>query len=439
MSDKISFDKKDLICQMCKEPFYNPIFIPTCGHHCCKDCLLNIIKLEPKKNNRKCVICRTVLPDYFTTSYLSTVKINFLLQNMVMDNFSVECENRCGTKLLDYQQETHNDNCINYPILCPNNNNGCFKKIPKKNIYSHLEECEFHACIGKRYGCRVIGTKSFLLEHQDACQNKIIGQNIENKLIENFNSYIDDKIKKYNDRFQRKHNLLNSKIFEQNKKMLKLTSQFNKLKEKLELYNILPNVPSLNNTQNSNNNINANTNANTNTNTNANANTNINTNANTNTNTNANYNLNNYTSTNIQNTDNNLNIDDIHFSEEEYETDNDNYQDFYDETTIFNINNNTATNNTATNNTATNNTTTNNTTTNNTTTNNTATNNTIREHTIEPLFINVSNRNFNRNNLLRSLLGRIDTDINNILNENGTYNINNNQANNSNYNTFTDT
>ena len=177
-----------------------------------------------QKNNRKCVICRTVLPDYFTISYLSNVKINFLLQNMVMDNFSVECENKCGTKLLDYQQETHNDNCINYPISCPNNNNGCFKKIPKKNIYSHLEECEFHACIGKRYGCRVIGTKSFLLEHQDACQNKIIGQNIENKLIENFNSYIDEKIKKYNDRFQRKHNLLNSKIFEQNKKMLKLIS-----------------------------------------------------------------------------------------------------------------------------------------------------------------------------------------------------------------------
>ena len=445
MSDKISFDKKDLICQMCKEPYYNPIFIPTCGHHCCKDCLLNIIKLETKKENRKCVICRTVLPDFFSISYLSNAKINFLLQNMVMDNFSVECENGCGFKLLDYQQETHNNTCINYPIQCSNVNNGCLKKIQKKNIYNHLEECEFHACIGRRYGCRVIDTKINLIEHQDMCQNKIIGQNIENKLIENFNSYIDEKIKKYNDKFQRKNNLLNSKLFEQNKKMLKLTTQLNKLKEKLELYNILPSSNNLNNTQNNENNEN---------------NENINENVALN-----NTNIRTSSYTNTYNT--NLNTNDLHLSEEEYDTDNDMYQEYYDdnETIINNTNQTSNISNTTTNpttnstvsNTAISNAAILNTVASNAATLNTSASNSnnsnfniVRRHTIEPLVINVSNRDYNRQGLLQSLLNRIDNDISNILNESGTFqNNNSNNSNNnseqnnpnngSNYNTFTHT
>ena len=458
MSDKISFDKKDLICQMCKEPFYEPIFIPTCGHHCCRECLINIVKLEPKIDNRKCVICRTRSPDFFNITYILNTKINYLLQNMVMDNYSVECENGCGYKLLDYQQDTHNDNCINFPIICPNNNYGCFKKIPKKDIYAHLEDCEYHACIGRRYGCRVVDTKLNLIEHQEICQNKIIGQNIENKLIENFNSYIDDKIRKYNDKFQKKHNLLNSKIYEQNKKMLKLSSQINKMKEKLELYNIIPTTDNL--TINDNNINNNQTNTRTNSHNNTHYNTHNNTHANTHTqNTNGTNNIN----TTYQN-DNNY---ELYLTEEEYETDND-----------FNINNNdnlnsslnslenntsNSTSNTTSNSTsnAISNTTSNstsNSTSNaisntisniipniipntipNTMSNTTSNNNTIiRRHTLDPLIINVSNQNYNRQNLLNSILNRIDTDINTILNDTQNNNSSNNDGNN-NYNTFTDT
>ena len=44
MKNKIN--KKDLICAICKEPFIGLIFIPSCGHHSCRECLIQLINSD---------------------------------------------------------------------------------------------------------------------------------------------------------------------------------------------------------------------------------------------------------------------------------------------------------------------------------------------------------------------------------------------------------
>ena len=60
-------DDLNLDCVICKEHFYFPILTP-CGHHFCKDCILNWIDMNDYPS---CPICKTRFPSL----QMSTLKI----------------------------------------------------------------------------------------------------------------------------------------------------------------------------------------------------------------------------------------------------------------------------------------------------------------------------------------------------------------------------
>ena len=78
---KIEINKEDLICSICKEPFIEPIFIPSCGHHSCRACLIQLMESDID-NNRKCSVCLVPFNNIMTNDYLNTVKSNFMLSNL---------------------------------------------------------------------------------------------------------------------------------------------------------------------------------------------------------------------------------------------------------------------------------------------------------------------------------------------------------------------
>ena len=63
---KIEINKEDLICSICKEPFIEPIFIPSCGHHSCRACLIQLMESDIDKEylnaaNRNNIKCKETL------------------------------------------------------------------------------------------------------------------------------------------------------------------------------------------------------------------------------------------------------------------------------------------------------------------------------------------------------------------------------------------
>jgi hypothetical protein len=193
-NNKIEISKNDLICSICKEPYAEPIFIPSCGHHACRNCLIQQINSNID-NNRKCSVCLVPFNEFMNIDYLNQVKCNYMLSNLVFENFSVKCENNgCNEKILESQQSDHNDICPYFLINCKNKNNGCFEKFMRKNEFEHLKICKFNVCVGKRYGCNYRNNIRELETHQKDCIYKRIGKNIENKMIENMTCYVEEKI-----------------------------------------------------------------------------------------------------------------------------------------------------------------------------------------------------------------------------------------------------
>jgi hypothetical protein len=193
-NEKIEISKNDLICSICKEPFIEPIFIPSCGHHSCRDCLIQLTNSNID-NNRKCSVCLVPFDEIMNNDYLNKVKSNYMLSNLVFEHFSVKCENKgCSIKILESQQDKHNKKCPYFIINCKNKNNGCYEKFMRKDEFEHQKLCRFNICVGKRYGCNYRNSLSELEMHQKDCIYKRIGKNIENKLIENMTCYVEEKI-----------------------------------------------------------------------------------------------------------------------------------------------------------------------------------------------------------------------------------------------------
>jgi len=201
---KIEINKEDLICSICKEPFIEPIFIPSCGHHSCRACLIQLMESDID-NNRKCSVCLVPFNNIMTNDYLNTVKSNFMLSNLVSEHFSVKCENYgCDHKHLENHQEGHNRICPYYIINCKNKNNGCYDTFIRKDEFNHINTCEYHICVGKRYGCNYKNTLEELDIHQKDCIFRKIGRNVENKLIENITCYVEEKINDVNESREKK-------------------------------------------------------------------------------------------------------------------------------------------------------------------------------------------------------------------------------------------
>lgn len=211
-NEKIEINKKDLICAICKEPFIEPVFIPSCGHHSCRECLIQLINSDID-NNRKCSICLVPFDNLMTIDYLNTVKSNFMLSNLVNEHFSIKCENYgCEHKHLESHQENHNKKCPYFIINCKNKNNGCHDTFIRKDEFNHLNVCRYHTCVGKRYGCNYKNTLDELDIHQKDCIYRKIGRNVENKLIENVTCYVEEKINEVNENHEKKEKDMSLRI-----------------------------------------------------------------------------------------------------------------------------------------------------------------------------------------------------------------------------------
>ena len=227
--DKIELNRNDLICPICKEPFIEPIFIPSCGHHSCRCCLLELYRSDID-NNRKCTICLVEFIDIFTLDYITNVKPNHMLSNLVEENFSVKCiNNGCDIKILESKQEEHNKKCPYQIIECKNRFNGCRIKVIRKDLFIHMDSCDFYYCIGKRYGCIFKSNKINLQEHQNTCIYKKIGKNLENKFIENMTCYVDEKCKNIESNLDKKIKTLELHLKSMDRNLLIIKRKVNKI------------------------------------------------------------------------------------------------------------------------------------------------------------------------------------------------------------------
>lgn len=235
-NEKIEINKKDLICAICKEPFIEPIFIPSCGHHSCRDCLIQLINSDID-NNMKCSVCLVPFNNIMTIDYLNTVKSNFMLSNLVAEHFSIQCENYgCDHKHLETHQESHNRTCPYYIINCKNKCNGCYDTFMRKEEFEHLNICKYNNCVGKRYGCNYKNTLAELDIHQKDCIYRKIGRNVENKLIENITCYVEEKINEVNENHEKKEKDMSLRI----KSLERSLSALRRRVSRINTYNYSP-------------------------------------------------------------------------------------------------------------------------------------------------------------------------------------------------------
>ena len=183
----------DLICIICRDPYYHPILTP-CGHHFCKECLINHIRI----NTPNCPQCKALFDKFYTISYIKTLKHDFFLANLSRSKLSQYCKNKdkgCKMMYLPQEEDIHIKLCKYEEVSCKNYFNGCRQLIPRIEIYHHENICEYSKCIGSRYGCYYIGNKTSIEDHKDDCLYYNIGSKIETNLIKRFTIYSDILVK----------------------------------------------------------------------------------------------------------------------------------------------------------------------------------------------------------------------------------------------------
>jgi hypothetical protein len=220
MNSKIGIDENDLICSICKEPFIEPIFIPSCGHHSCRQCLKSLIKTN-MDNNKKCSVCLTPFNNLVTDEYINSAKPNLMITNLVNDAFSVVCDNDgCDEKVLEYLQDLHDKTCPHLLVKCKNFKNGCRLNIKRQDKQTHLNTCLYHGCDGKSYGCNFVGSLKEIKKHNLKCMFNSIGSNIEKKITKNVICYINNE-----NELQEQINKINQNIAIISRKITTLTRE----------------------------------------------------------------------------------------------------------------------------------------------------------------------------------------------------------------------
>ncbi|CAF0793375.1 unnamed protein product [Adineta steineri] len=126
---------KNLLCELCQEPFREPISTPCCNHVFCHQCILEYLSQEstcPAKSCHKS-LC---------TDNLILVPNNFI---GIIDALPVKC-NFCGSTNLNrgiFDYHINND-CPQVNIKCSASDIKCTWEGKRDQLINHLEICVFH-------------------------------------------------------------------------------------------------------------------------------------------------------------------------------------------------------------------------------------------------------------------------------------------------------
>lgn len=186
-------DDLNLDCVICKEHFYFPILTP-CGHHFCKDCILNWIDMNDLPT---CPICKTRFPFYFANEYIKDCKHDYFLDQIVRSKCLVDCIyqiNGCEEKILPKELSKHTSKCLYKRIRCLNYKYGCTEYIIRRDLLEHKNDCEFNPCYGNKYGCEEIGTVEEMDLHSASCIYNRLGHRIEKRILDKFENILEQKM-----------------------------------------------------------------------------------------------------------------------------------------------------------------------------------------------------------------------------------------------------
>jgi hypothetical protein len=134
---------ENLLCGICKTPFYKPWTTKACGHTFCEDCLSHALELARGRSRRHapCPLCRTELNDggdRGSRRFVRVVEISAQL-----DQLEVKCPNNtqfCKWVGPRSSAEGHvNNDCDFTPYPCPGSS--CTKTIIRK---SRGTDCRHH-------------------------------------------------------------------------------------------------------------------------------------------------------------------------------------------------------------------------------------------------------------------------------------------------------
>ena len=135
-------------CGICFKIMDNPTDCETCGHSFCYECIKNL-KCPFKCKNQQLKPSSQSLKD-------------------ILSKLKFKCLNKDCNEILNYKDiKRHDKICDFQEIICPNN--GCNKKLIRKNLENHiLNECQF--ILVKCPYCEFQFNKNEISKHKKSCE-----------------------------------------------------------------------------------------------------------------------------------------------------------------------------------------------------------------------------------------------------------------------------
>lgn len=177
---EVTIGDDDLKCSICHDYFFEPISTP-CGHHFCRNCLIEWIRVQ--RTVATCPQCRDIFPLAFDKTYLNHTKPDMFLSAILKNTVYVRCSRNCMTLLHPSKCRSHDEECPNYPVCCPNHIRGCNMVAPRKDIREHIPSCDHHSCSAQVIGCDICGSMPMIAHHEKNCCFKKIKAYIDQSHI----------------------------------------------------------------------------------------------------------------------------------------------------------------------------------------------------------------------------------------------------------------
>ena len=191
-------------CGICFKIMDNPTDCETCGHSFCYECIKNL-KCPFKCKNKSLKPSSQNLKD-------------------ILNKLQFKCKNKdCEEIILYPDVKRHDKICEFQEIICPNN--GCNKKLIKKNLENHvINECLFS--IVKCKFCGYSFNKNDIANHENSCS--LVNNSLKNG-DDNNKDITDNNINKINaDEYLKLLSMNVSKIVKENQELINNNYNINK-------------------------------------------------------------------------------------------------------------------------------------------------------------------------------------------------------------------
>ena len=202
-------------CGICFKIMDNPTDCETCGHSFCYECIKNL-KCPFKCKNQQLKPSSQSLKD-------------------ILSKLKFKCLNKDCNEILNYKDvKRHDKICDFQEIICPNN--GCNKKLIKKNLENHiLNECQF--ILVKCPYCEFQFNKNEISKHKKSCElvnNSLKSDKKEKNDINNDIKFDANKID--TNEYIKLLSMNVSKIVKENKELMEINNRTSdeEKKQKLE-------------------------------------------------------------------------------------------------------------------------------------------------------------------------------------------------------------